>query len=103
MRKRNKQQSKMYTSKIQRQTRAGLTSRQQLIHVHQVTLQKECMIQGGRRLVRTTDRLRLKFKRVSDWERDQTVTKLYQLHRVAFARRATIADKFATELQPVLG
>uniref|UniRef100_M4BXX0 Uncharacterized protein n=1 Tax=Hyaloperonospora arabidopsidis (strain Emoy2) TaxID=559515 RepID=M4BXX0_HYAAE len=83
--------------------REGLTSRQQLIHANQVTLREECLIQEGRRLERTTDRLRWDFKRVFDWERDQTVTDLHQLYGEAFSRHATIADKFATELQPVLG
>ena len=88
--------SKRYASKVQRQTRAGLTSRQQLIHDNQVTLLEECLIQEGRRLERTIDCLRWDFKRVTDWERDQTVTDLHQLHGEAFSRHATIADKFAT-------
>ena len=61
------------------------------------------MIQKGRRLVRTTDRLRLDFKRVSDWEWEQTVIKLHHLHGAAFVRHATISDKVATDEQPVLG
>ena len=66
VRKRSKQRSKRYTSKVQRQTRVDLTSRQQLIHANQVTLYEECLIQEGRRLERTIDCLRWDFKRVSD-------------------------------------
>ena len=103
VRKRSKQRSKRYTSKVQRQTRVDLTSRQQLIHANQVTLCEECLIQEVRRLERTTDCLRWDFKQVFDWKRDQMVTDLHQLHGEVFSCHATIADKFATEWQAVLG
>ena len=83
--------------------RSGRVSRVDSSSSREVTLREECLIQESRRLERTTDRLRWDFKRVFDWERDQTVTDLHQLYGEAFSRHATIADKFATELQPVLG
>ena len=51
---------------------------------------------------RTTARLRWSFKRVADWERDQTVSRIDNKHGPDFQRNMNVADKFASEWSLIL-
>ena len=52
-------------------------------------------------LERTTEQLRWSFKRVSNWESDQTITDLRPENALPFRREMTLADKFASEWKPI--
>ena len=57
----------------------------------------------GQRLERTTEQLRWSFKRVLNWESDQTITDLRPMNGLPFRREITLADKFAVEWKTILG
>ena len=57
----------------------------------------------GDRLNRSIEQIRWNFKRVSVFERDQTVTSIRNINGAAFTRGMTTTDRFASEWQPILG
>ena len=48
-------------------------------------------------LERTTKQLRWSFKRVSNWESDQTITNLRPVNSLPFRREMTLKDNVALE------
>ncbi|KAE9299141.1 hypothetical protein PF008_g23329 [Phytophthora fragariae] len=49
------------------------------------------------------DHMRWEFKRVSNWEKYQTISAIKQMHGEKFRREMNIASKFGSEWKPVLG
>ncbi|KAE9032264.1 hypothetical protein PR003_g5465 [Phytophthora rubi] len=64
---------------------------------------EEHLMHVGQLMQRSMERLRWDFRRVADWERDQAVTKIDEIHGPAFVRHMNTADKFASEWSPILG
>ena len=59
-------------------------------------------VQLGLRLDRTLDSLRWQFKRASNWEKDQTISRLNQINGQPFRNGDTLANQFASEWRPIL-
>ena len=87
---------------MQRNRRQFLT-RPQWIADNVEELRQEHLLRIGQGLERTAARLRWSFKRVADWERDQTVSCVDNLYGDAFDRNMSVAAKFASEWSPILG
>jgi exonuclease III len=89
--------------KIKAQNRAHLMTRRELLEENIADQQDEYLVRMGQRLERTRDQLRWSFKRVSNWEQDQTITEIHQLHGKKFTRGMSIANRFKSEWQSILG
>ena len=59
-------------------------------------------VRKGLQLERTMGSLRWKFKRASNWERDQSISGLQQINGLPFRTGNTVANYFASEWRPVL-
>ena len=101
--RRLRQRRTRYIDRLRRRSRRPLLTRQAW-HQAQTEDQQEAHIcRVGLVLQRTTEKLRAKFKRVSDWERDQRVTAIRRLHGDPFLVGCSVADKFSSEWDHVLG
>ena len=89
--------------RVQSQSRANVLTRKELLGVVVEEAREEYLVRTGQQLERTMDQLRWNFKRVSNYECDQTVTSIRQVNGAAFRREMTIADLFASEWRPILG
>ncbi|KAE9016290.1 hypothetical protein PR003_g4032 [Phytophthora rubi] len=85
------------------QNRAQAFTRHELFRVTEADVKEEHLIRIGQRLERTTEQLRWSFKRVSNWERDQTITEIRNVNGKPFTREMTTADRFGSEWEPILG
>uniref|UniRef100_A0AAV1UCF0 Endonuclease/exonuclease/phosphatase domain-containing protein n=1 Tax=Peronospora matthiolae TaxID=2874970 RepID=A0AAV1UCF0_9STRA len=103
IRKRVKQRRARFRRKIQGRARRPLLTRPQFISCNMEELRQEHLVRLGQKLARTADQLRYFYKRVADWERNQTVTTISRIHGPHFTRDMTNADKFASEWSTVLG
>ncbi|KAE9101583.1 hypothetical protein PF005_g14691 [Phytophthora fragariae] len=101
--KREKQRRQRVTQRIQRQTRANLITRQQLIRAATDDLKAAAQIRLGANLDNTTEQIRLKFKRWSDWERDQSVTNIRAANGPDYPNTMPISDRFAIEWSTIQG
>ena len=101
--RRLKQRRTRHIHKLRRRARRPLGTRQAWHEVQTEDQQEAHLSRVGHLLHRTTDQLRTKFKRVSDWERDQRVTAIRKIHGSKFPVGCSIADKFGLEWDPVLG
>ena len=102
VRKRERQRRARFKKRVSRRDRRQLLTRPQWISANMEDHRLEHLVRLGQSLERTTARLRWSFKRVADWERDQTVTNIARIHGPSFGRHMSIADKFASEWSPVL-
>jgi exonuclease III len=89
--------------RLNAQNRAHLLTRRELLRVSEADSREEHLVRIGQRLERTTRQLRWQFKRVSNWESDQTITGLDCINGEPFQREMSIADKFKSEWKPILG
>ena len=89
--------------RVQAQSLAYLLTRKALIDVAVEGAQEEHFVRLGSHLKRTMDQLWRKFKRVSIFENDQTITTIRHINGSAFTRTMTTADRFASEWQYILG
>ena len=64
---------------------------------------EEHIVHLGQRLERTTEQLRWSFKRVLNWESDQTITNLRPANGLPFRREMALADIFASKWKPIFG
>jgi hypothetical protein len=78
-------------------------TRRKLLDENVADMQDELLVRTGQRLERTTEQLRWSFKRVSNWEKDQTVTAIHHHHGDPFPREMSIANRFVSEWKTVLG
>ena len=103
VRKRARQRRYRYKTKLLQRERRQFLTRHQWITANMEELRLEHSVRIGQRLERTTASLRWSYKRVSDWERDQTVSRIVNLHGPKFTRPMTVAAKFSSEWSPLLG
>ncbi|KAE8908137.1 hypothetical protein PF003_g8040 [Phytophthora fragariae] len=85
------------------QHRAHLLNRKDLLAVTEEDIREAHLVRLGQRLERTMDHMRWEFKRVSNWEKYQTISAIKQMHGEKFRREMNIASKFGSEWKPVLG
>ena len=79
------------------------STRRQWIEAEREDRRIQHLLRLGSRLERTSEALRGLYKSVSNWERDNTVSDIRQIHGRSFTRGDSIADKFASEWMPILG
>ncbi|KAL3658996.1 hypothetical protein V7S43_015881 [Phytophthora oleae] len=102
IRRRETRRRKERVHALEAQRRAHLLTRQDLLDLRVEELREDQELRMGQRLERTTEQLRWQFKRVSNWEKDQTVSTIHRINGKPFQRGMTIADKFASEWSPIL-
>ena len=95
--RRLKQRRTRYIHKLRRRARRPLLTRQAWHEAQREDHHEAHLSRVGILLHRTTDKLRTKFKRVLDWERDQRGTAIRRLHGKPFPVGCSIADKFSSE------
>jgi exonuclease III len=98
-----KQRREAYKHRVNEQHRAHLLTRRELLRENEADLREEMLIRVGQKLERPTDQLRWDFKRVSNWEKDQTVAVIRCINGAPFSREMTIATKFSSKWKPILG
>lgn len=101
--KRDKQRRQQVTKRLHSQTRSSLITRQQLIQAATNDLKAAAQHRMGERLEDTAEAMRLKFKRWSNWERDQTVTNIRASNGPEFPAITSILDRFAIEWSAIQG
>jgi hypothetical protein len=89
--------------KLNAQNRAHLFTRRDLMEATAVDIREEHLIRMGQRLERTTDQLRWRFKRISNWEKDQTIEEIQQINGSPFTRAMSISNCFASEWRTIFG
>ena len=103
LRRRTNQRGKAVLRRIKAQSRAHLLTRQERLAVTSEEAREDHLVRMGDRLNRSIEQIRWNFKRVSVFERDQTVTSIRNINGAAFTRGMTTTDRFASEWQPILG
>lgn len=101
--RRERKRRKTRKHRIKAQARAHLLTRKDLLRANAVDQREEALMRQGRRLERTLEQLRWSFKRVSNWEKDQTISAIRCIHGKPFTREMSTATKFSTEWGPILG
>jgi hypothetical protein len=97
-----KQQREKFKHRCNRQNRAHLLTRRDLLDTAMEEDRQEQLVRIGQKLERTIEQLRWNFKRVSNWETDQTVTAIHRINGEPFSRGMTIAEKFKSEWKPIV-
>ena len=97
------QRGKAVLRRIKAQSRAHLLTRQERLAVTSEEAREDHLVRMGDRLNRSIEQIRWNFKRVSVFERDQTVTSIRNINGAAFTRGMTTTDRYASEWQPILG
>ena len=101
IKKRKSQRTRRLRRRVQGHARAHLSTRHSLMQSMQKELQTAQTVRQGLRLERTMDSLRWQFKRVSNWERDQSISGLDQINGRRFLPGDTVANHFASEWSPI--
>ncbi|KAL4163946.1 hypothetical protein KRP22_004570 [Phytophthora ramorum] len=78
-------------------------ARSQLIAVTEEEAREEHLVRTAQWLERSMEQIRWNYKRVSNWERDQTISTISRLNGKEFTREMTIVDRFGSEWKPILG
>lgn len=78
--KKETQQRNAIIHSLNAQNRAHLFTRKELLEVSEFEAREEHLVRLGQRLERTTEQLRWKFKRISAWEKDQSLSKSMESH-----------------------
>lgn len=89
-------------TQAERQNRVHRITRKDLLAVTMEEMRSEYLDRIGQRLERTTEQLRWRFKRASNWECDQTIEDIHYIHGAGFERGMTMATKFSAEWKPIL-
>ena len=97
---REKQWRRRSIGRMRRRSRQQFLTRRQGISANIEELREDRMTRLGESLERSTERLRLSYKRVASWESNQHVTALRFYHGSAFTDHMTMAEKFASEWAP---
>ena len=103
VRNRVRRRRKAVVRRIQAQSRAHLSSRHELLEVRVEEAREKYLVRLGQRLERTKELLCWNYKRVSNYEKDQTISTIRHITGAAFKREMTTADKFASEWKPIFG
>ena len=95
--KRERQRRYRYKTKNLQWERRKFLTRHQWITANMEEVRLDHSIRIGQRLERTTASLRWSYKRVLDWERDQTVSMIVNFHGPEFSQHMTVAAKSSSE------
>ncbi|OWZ11839.1 Reverse transcriptase precursor [Phytophthora megakarya] len=101
--KRLKQRRYWRAKARKKRERASIATRRGLIEASEDDAKVSSVLNAGHALQRSNGSVRRRFRRVSVWERDQTVSRILPTPGTVFAPESSIADKFAQEWNDIQG